>query len=223
MFFCTIVNRDPREVATKLLGLVLKHNLNGRWLESRIIETEAYLLEEKGSHAFLGETPSRRALFMEVGTIYIYYTHGGDTFNFSCQGPRNAVLIKAGIPNPPELVDSKMLQVMHQRNPINGRKREPRKLCSSQTLFCKALGLKVLDWSQKRLISGTLELSDPEDPPQLIIQTTRLRIPKGKNEHLPLRYLNAGYTGSSTQNPIRSKKNNEIKIINPQRRFSQNL
>ena len=61
--------RDPRQVAPDLLGLVLRHHHGGQWLESRIIETEAYLLEEKGSHASLGETPSRMALFMEAGTI----------------------------------------------------------------------------------------------------------------------------------------------------------
>ena len=94
--------RDPREVAPDLLGKVLRHRIDGYWLEARIIETEAYLLEERGSHASLGETPSRRALFMEAGTIYMYYARGGDSFNFSCLGPGNAVLIKAGIAQPPE-------------------------------------------------------------------------------------------------------------------------
>ena len=78
--------RDPREVAPDLLGKVLRHRIDGCWLEARIIETEAYLLEERGSHASLGETPSRRALFMEAGTIYMYYARGGDSFNFSCLG-----------------------------------------------------------------------------------------------------------------------------------------
>ena len=104
--------RDPQEVAPDLLGLVLRHHVDERWLESRIIETEAYLLEEKGSHASLGETPSRKALFMEAGTIYMYYARGGDSFNFSCSGPGNAVLIKAGIPHSPESMGSEMLKAM---------------------------------------------------------------------------------------------------------------
>ena len=198
--------RDPREVAPDLLGLVLRHHFDGRWLESRIIETEAYLLEERGSHASLGETPSRRALFMEAGTIYMYYARGGDSFNFSCLGPGNAVLIKAGIPHPPESMGSEMLKAMQQRKPLNGKPREPRKLCSGQTLFCKSLGLKVPDWNRKRLIPGSLELVDPQDPPLEIIQTTRLGIPKGRDEHLPLRYLDAGHAESCTQNPLRSRK-----------------
>ncbi|MGB0668356.1 MAG: DNA-3-methyladenine glycosylase, partial [bacterium] len=36
--------RDPREVAPDLLGKVLRHRIDGCWLEARIIETEAYLL-----------------------------------------------------------------------------------------------------------------------------------------------------------------------------------
>ncbi|MCH2303167.1 MAG: DNA-3-methyladenine glycosylase, partial [SAR324 cluster bacterium] len=42
--------RDPREVAPDLLGKVLRHRIDGYWLEARIIETEAYLLVERGSH-----------------------------------------------------------------------------------------------------------------------------------------------------------------------------
>ena len=198
--------RDPRQVAQNLLGLVLRHHLDGQWLESRIIETEAYLLEEKGSHASLGETPSRRALFMEPGTIYMYYARGGDSFNFSFLGLGNAVLIKAGIPHPPESMGSEMLKAMQGRNPINGRIREPKKLCSGQTLFCKSLCLKVPDWDKKKLESGVLELIDPHDPPDQIIQTTRLGIPKGRDEHLRLRYIDAGYAEYSTQNPLKSRK-----------------
>jgi len=207
--------RDPREVAPDLLGKILRHRIDGCWLEARIIETEAYLLEERGSHASLGETPSRRALFMEAGTIYMYYARGGDSFNFSCLGSGNAVLIKAGIPHPPELEDSEMLDRMQRRNPINGKPRKSFKLCSGQTLFCKSLGLKVPDWNRKRLVPGTLELADSQNPPLEILNTTRLGIPKGRDEHLLLRYLDSGYVGSCTQNPLKSRKKMVLKKIIP--------
>ena len=103
-------------------------------------------------------------------------------------------------------LEDEMLKAMQGRNLINGRIREPKKLCSGQTLFCKSLGLKVPDWNQKRLIPATLELVDPQDPPLEIIQTTRLGIPKGRDEHLPLRYLDAGHAESCTQNPLKSRK-----------------
>ena len=207
--------RDPREVAPDLLGKVLRHRIDGCWLEARIIETEAYLLEERASHASLGETPSRRALFMEAGTIYMYYARGGDSFNFSCLGLGNAVLIKAGIPHPPEFEDSEMLDRMQRRNPINGKPRNFYKLCSGQTLFCKSLGLKVPDWNRKRLVPGTLELVDSQIPPLEILNTTRLGIPKGRDEHLLLRYLDSGYAESCTQNPLKSRKKTVLKKIIP--------
>ena len=207
--------RDPREVAPDLLGKVLRHRIGGCWLEARIIETEAYLLEERGSHASLGETPSRRALFMEAGTIYMYYARGGDSFNFSCLGPGNAVLIKAGIPQPPKSEDSEMLVRMQLRIPINGKPRKSYRLCSGQTLFCKSLGLKVPDWNRKRLVHGALELVDSQNPTVEILYTTRHGIPKGRDEHLLLRYLDSGYAESCTQNPLKSRKKMALKKINP--------
>ena len=212
--------RDPREVAPDLLGKVLRHRIDGCWLEARIIETEAYLLEERGSHASLGETPSRRALFMEAGTIYMYYARGGDSFNFSCLGPGNAVLIKAGIPHPPESEDSEMLDRMQRRNPINGKPRKSYKLCSGQTLFCKSLGLKVPDWNRKRLVPGTLELVDSQNPPLEILNTTRLGIPKGRDEHLVIEIPRFGICGILHPESVEIEEKMALKKINQGTGFS---
>ena len=67
-------------------------------LAAQIIETEAYEITDKGSHAYLGRTPSREALFAPSGTIYMYYARGGDSLNFSARGDGNAVLIKSAYP-----------------------------------------------------------------------------------------------------------------------------
>ena len=88
--------RDPQVVACDLLGKALCHRVRGRWLWVCIVEAEAYYLAEKASHASLGYTEKRRALFMPPGTIYMYYARGGDSFNVSCAGAGNAVLVKAG-------------------------------------------------------------------------------------------------------------------------------
>ena len=90
--------RDAQCVARELLGKVIRHRVNGLWLAARIIETEAYYLDEKGSHASLGYTEKRKALFLDGGHIYMYYARGGDSLNFSAQGPGNAVLIKSAHP-----------------------------------------------------------------------------------------------------------------------------
>ena len=115
-----------------------------------------------------------------------------------------------------------MLDRMQRRNPINGKPRKSYKLCSGQTLFCKSLGLKVPDWNRKRLVPGTLELVDFQNPPLEILNTTRLGIPKGRDEHLLLRYLDSGYAESCTQNPLKSRKKMALKKINQGTGFSTN-
>ena len=87
-------DRDAQRVARELLGKVIRHRVNDLWLSARIIETEAYYCVDKGSHASLGYTEKRKALFLDGGHIYMYYARGGDSLNFSAHGPGNAVLIK---------------------------------------------------------------------------------------------------------------------------------
>ena len=90
-------DRDAQLLARDLLGKVIRHRVNGLWLSARIIETEAYYIADKGSHASLGFTQKRKALFLDGGHIYMYYARGGDSLNFSAHGPGNAVLIKSGV------------------------------------------------------------------------------------------------------------------------------
>ena len=75
--------KDAQVLAQALLGKVMMVRYHEQWLSARIIETEAYYRAEKGSHASLGFTAKRRALFMAPGTIYMYYARGRDSFNIS--------------------------------------------------------------------------------------------------------------------------------------------
>jgi len=194
--------RDARQLACALLGKVIRHLVEGLWLSAQIIETEAYYLDEKGSHASLGLTPSRRALFMPPGTLYMYYARGGDSLNFSALGEGNAVLIKSAYPLTDEVSDEASLQLMQRLNPDKqGRKRRLEKLCAGQTLLCKSLGLKVPDWNGKRL-NKRLRL-DEGKPPAQIVQTRRLGIPTGRDEHLPYRFVDTGCARYCTKNPLR--------------------
>jgi DNA-3-methyladenine glycosylase len=69
-------DRDALIVARELIGKVLYSRYESQWLSVQIIETEAYLLNEKASHSSLGFTKKREALFMPSGTIYMYHAHG---------------------------------------------------------------------------------------------------------------------------------------------------
>merc|ERR1711976_812948 len=156
------------------------HFVDNIWLSVRIIETEAYYGRggnDSASHASLGFTEKRKALFMDPGTIYMYYSRGGDSLNFTCSGNSgNAVLVKSGYPvlTTNESQTDTMLQKMRQLNPLplssNSSKDETRaidRLCNGQTLLCKSIGLKVKEWDCQRLnpepfgLNISKEISEP--------------------------------------------------------------
>ncbi|MDI3273986.1 DNA-3-methyladenine glycosylase [Pseudomonas sp. MDT1-16] len=197
-------DRDAQTLARDLLGKVIRHRVGDLWLSARIIETEAYYFEEKGSHASLGYTEKRKALFLDGGHIYMYYARGGDSLNFSAKGPGNAVLIKSGYPWVDELSGPASLAQMLVNNPdAQGRPRPSQKLCAGQTLLCKALGLKVPVWDARRFDHEVLLVEDVGPAPGHIIQTTRLGIPHGRDEHLMYRFVDSAYAPYCTRNPLR--------------------
>jgi len=143
-------NRDSAVVARELLGKIIRRKYNGHWLAARIIETEAYYLDDKASHSSLGYTEKRKAMFMPPGTIYMYYARGKDSLNISCKGKGNAVLIKSAHFFSDDMSHPNSLAIMQKLNPsTSGEARSINRLCSGQTLLCKALHLKVTDWDQK--------------------------------------------------------------------------
>ena len=197
-------DRDARLLARELLGKVIRHKQDGRWLSARIIETEAYYLSEKGSHASLGYTHKRRALFMDGGHIYMYYARGGDSLNFSAQGPGNAVLIKSAYPWQDAYSGADALAQMQANNPdTQGKPRTSERLCAGQTLLCKALGLKVPDWDAQVFDEQRLFVEDLGERPQQIVQCARLGIPHGRDAHLPYRFVDAAFARHCTRNPLR--------------------
>jgi DNA-3-methyladenine glycosylase len=197
-------DRDAQTLARELLGKVIRHRVGDLWLSARIIETEAYYFEEKGSHASLGYTEKRKALFLDGGHIYMYYARGGDSLNFSAQGPGNAVLIKSAYPWVDDLSGPASLAQMLLNNPdAQSRPRPSQKLCAGQTLLCKALGLKVPVWDAKRFDHEVLLVEDVGPAPVHIIQTTRLGIPQGRDGHLMYRFVDAAYAPYCTRNPLR--------------------
>jgi DNA-3-methyladenine glycosylase len=91
--------RSPKIVARNLIGKVLIHDLNGKRLIGRIIETEAYLgLSDPASHAFRGETPANAALFGPPGFTHVYLIYGiNDCLSISSHlnGKAGGVLLRA--------------------------------------------------------------------------------------------------------------------------------
>ena len=195
---------DAQTLARKLLGKVLRRHWKGQWLSARIIETEAYLLTDKGSHSSLGFTHNRRALFMGGGTLYMYYARGGDSLNIGAEGEGNAVLIKSGFAWQDAMSGPQAIEQMQALNPTaQGTPRAVSKLCSGQTLLCRSLALKVPDWNARQFDPREFYLDDAGLRVGRIIQTTRLGIPPGRDEDLPFRFVDADYAAYCTRNPLR--------------------
>jgi len=204
-------DRDACLVAQQLLGKIIRRKYRGTWLSARIIETEAYYLAEKGSHASLGYTEKRRALFMPPATIYMYYARGKDSLNMSCRGEGNAVLVKSAFPFADQSTDCGTLEtainIMQQLNPAaTGGKRPAEKLCSGQTLLCKSLDLKVSDWDSRQFDENIFYIDDAGIAVNKYIQTTRLGIPAGRDEHLMYRYIDYDYAAYCSSNPLSKKR-----------------
>ena len=176
-----------------MLGKVLRHRIQISsetvWLAAQIVETEAYYLFDKASHSSLGFTESRRAMFMPPGTIYMYYARGKDSLNFSARGVGNAVLIKAGRPYIDVLSPRAGLDLM--RHHLGQPDRPETRLCSGQTLLCRALGLRVPDWNRKTLDLPNLRLEDVGYSPKAIIRGRRHGIRVQRDAHRLYRFLDA--------------------------------
>ncbi|MFP8966598.1 DNA-3-methyladenine glycosylase [Pokkaliibacter sp. CJK22405] len=195
--------QPPVALARALLGKVIRHKVGEQWLAVRIIETEAYDVRDRGSHASLGFTEKRRGLFMPPGILYMYYARGKDSLNFSAEGEGNGVLIKSAIPWQDSLSEAASLRMMQALNPkTDGTARPLHKLCSGQTLVCKALGLKVSEWDQQPQDPQRLRVEDIGYQPERILQAPRLGIPSGRDEHLLWRFIDASDVRSCTQNPL---------------------
>lgn len=195
--------RDARELAVALLGKVIRRRIGNQWLAARIIETEAYLKEERGSHASLGFTEARRALFMDPGTIYMYYARGGDSMNCSSLGEGCGVLLKSGHPVVDAISPPSSLARMQQLNPQrNGLPRPPERLCAGQTLLCRSLNIRVPDWNAQPFDPASLLIEDDGYHPKQVIRAARLGIPQGRDEHLPYRWVDAAYAAQCTRNPL---------------------
>jgi DNA-3-methyladenine glycosylase len=67
---------NTAKLARYLIGKTLVHDLPQGRLSGRIVETEAYVVGDAAGHAFRGETPGNRSLFLNRGHSYVYFTYG---------------------------------------------------------------------------------------------------------------------------------------------------
>ena len=89
---------DTVVLARYLIGkIVMRETVEGV-LSGRIVETEAYPVGDSTSHAYRGETPGNRALFLGPGHAHVYLAYGVSyMFNVSSEasGVGAGVLVRA--------------------------------------------------------------------------------------------------------------------------------
>lgn len=64
------------ELARFLIGKTLVHDLPSGRISGRIVETEAYPPGDAAGHAFRGERPRNRSLFLRRGHAYVHFAYG---------------------------------------------------------------------------------------------------------------------------------------------------
>lgn len=196
-------DRPTCEVAIDLLGRNLRRRVGNRWLTVRIIETEAYEIDDKASHASLGRSPSREPLFMPPGTLYLYHSRGGASLNVSCRGEGNAVLIKSAYPIVDARCSTGAIATMQRLNPArSGERRTIEKLCAGQALLCRSLDLRITEWTGQRFDPSRFYLEGGSTPPGRILRVRRLGIREGRDEDRLWRFIDHDFVRHCTQNPL---------------------
>ena len=93
-----VFNRDPRDVAIDLLGMVLVRELGDRTLKAKIVETEAYYgPDDPASRARNGKKRYNAPMFDGAGRLFVYNVHKYWMLNFTTR-PVSAVLVRAAEP-----------------------------------------------------------------------------------------------------------------------------
>ena len=184
---CKVIARselpvDTVELAQYLIGKVLLRETSGGLLSGRIVETEAYPVGDAAGHAFRGETPRNRTLFLSPGHAYVYLAYGVSymlNVTSEADGVGAGVLIRALEP----LTGMETMQ-------RNRRIQAPRDLARGPGRLTAALAIdRCLDGTDLCRVGPLWIARGSEDAPAV---GTSTRIGLSREAHRPLRFYVRG-------------------------------
>jgi DNA-3-methyladenine glycosylase len=166
-------------LARALLGAWIV--LDGLW--GKIVETEAYLRDDPGSHAYRGMTKRNAPMFGPAGRTYVYFIYG----MYHClnivsgkTGEGEAVLIRAVEP-------VRGIEIMRERRRSSpgGSVKKTEDLCSGPGKLTRAFGI-TKEHNDIDLLRGPLSIYHGAEKP-IIQVSTRVGLTHGAE--LPLRFF----------------------------------
>ena len=182
----------PRCSPRALLGKIIRHRHQGHgWLRESSRPRPITWRKRAAMPAWLHREASRP---VPRWRPYLHVQRGGDSLNFSAQGPGNAVLIKSALPwlDVALCAGRPATHAGQQPGGRSGERRPPERLCAGQTLRCAGR------WAP-RCRTGDAQRFDPRAPVRRRRRRTPganhpalpcLGIPR-RDEHLPHRFVDA--------------------------------
>ncbi len=171
-FSKSFFKKDTIAVAKALLGKLLIRETPSGLIVARIVETEAYLLDDPASHSFNGRTPRNAPMFGVSGKSYVYFTYG----MYNClnvttnkKGVGEAVLIRALEPVEGIEIIKRNRGNVEEKNLCNG----PGKLTIAFGITKEENDIDLLDEGSELRLMATGKARDFE-----IVETTRVGISK---------------------------------------------
>lgn len=167
------------ELAKELLGKTIVRTVDGRVLNGKIVETEAYIGEiDKASHAYNGRRTERtEPLFREGGIAYVYFIYGlYHCFNVisGLEDKGEGVLIR-GIEPLNEL--DYISQKRFKKNYDELKNAQKKALTNGPSKLCMAYSIDKKDNYKKLYEKGDFYIEDSlANEPFEIVETTRIGI-----------------------------------------------
>jgi DNA-3-methyladenine glycosylase len=170
---------DTEALARYLVGKILVHDQRAGRTAGRIVETEAYVVGDAAAHAFRGQTPRNRSLFLERGHAYVYFVYGcWYALNVSGETPGTGAGVLLRALEPTEGIE--LMQRRRGTKKLLDLARGPGRLAMAMGVDRSLDGVDLCG-------AAALWLGADQRPPALLAQSVRIGITR--EVHRKLRFF----------------------------------